>query len=179
MKIYKQKSRFISPLDLKTKLKILIWEFTWFFLCSWTPKPFNKWRILILKIFNCQIYGEPMVHQKAIITRPWNLILHDRSCLGERSVAYAHDIIELKELATVAQETYLCTATHKFDEITKPLMTDKIIVEYDAFIGARSFIMPGVKVGKNSIIGSCSVVTKNIPENSVAYGNPATVKKTI
>ena len=58
-------------------------------------------------------------------------------------------------------------------------MTDKIIVEYDAFIGARSFIMPGVKVGKNSIIGSCSVVTKNIPENSVAYGNPATVKKTI
>lgn len=45
------------------------------------------------------------------------------------------------------------------------------------FIGARSIIMPGVKIGDQVIIGSGSVVTKDIPSNSIAVGNPARVIK--
>lgn len=39
----------------------------------------------------------------------------------------------------------------------------------------NSTILPGVTIGKNSIIGACTVVTKDIPENSVAVGNPARI----
>lgn len=42
-------------------------------------------------------------------------------------------------------------------------------------IGTRSAIRDEVKIGSNCIIGMCSNVTKNIPENSVAFGNPARV----
>lgn len=43
-------------------------------------------------------------------------------------------------------------------------------------IGSNSTILP-VKIGNNVIIGAGSVVTKDIPDNSVAYGNPAKIKK--
>lgn len=43
-------------------------------------------------------------------------------------------------------------------------------------IGAGSVVLPGIKIGENCIIGAGSVITKNIPDNSKAYGNPAKIK---
>ena len=42
-----------------------------------------------------------------------------------------------------------------------------------------SIILPGVRIGKNSVIGAGSVVTKDIPENVVAVGNPCRVMREI
>lgn len=47
------------------------------------------------------------------------------------------------------------------------------------WIGGGAIILPGVEIGDNSVIGAGSVVTKNIPENSVAAGNPCKVIKTL
>jgi len=51
----------------------------------------------------------------------------------------------------------------------------KIIVEDNCFIGTKAIILPNVTIGKNSIVGAGSVVTKNVPPNSVVAGNPAKV----
>ena len=48
-----------------------------------------------------------------------------------------------------------------------------------SWIGGATTINPGVKIGKNLIIGSGSVVTKDIPDNTIAVGNPCRVIKTI
>ena len=45
----------------------------------------------------------------------------------------------------------------------------------EVFVGAGSIILPGVHIGNRVVIGAGSVVTKNIPDNSVAAGNPARV----
>lgn len=50
----------------------------------------------------------------------------------------------------------------------------KTIVEDGVSIGSNATILP-VKIGKNSIIGAGSVVTKDVPENSIVAGNPAKV----
>jgi acetyltransferase-like isoleucine patch superfamily enzyme len=55
----------------------------------------------------------------------------------------------------------------------------KIIVGDNTFIGHNSIIMPGVTIGSNVVIGAGSVVTKDIPPNSVAVGIPAKVIMTI
>lgn len=54
-----------------------------------------------------------------------------------------------------------------------------IMVEDNVFIGADVFILKGVTIGKNSVIGAGSVVTRDVPENSIAAGNPARVVKRI
>tara|TARA_B100000035_G_C21032450_1_gene569145 strand:- start:2793 stop:3272 length:480 start_codon:yes stop_codon:yes gene_type:complete len=46
-------------------------------------------------------------------------------------------------------------------------------------LGANSTIICGIKVGKNSFVGAGSVVTKNVKDNSLVYGNPAKYKKII
>ena len=48
-----------------------------------------------------------------------------------------------------------------------------------SWIGGATTINPGVKIGKNVVIGSGSVVTKDIPDNTIAVGNPCRVIKTI
>lgn len=53
-----------------------------------------------------------------------------------------------------------------------------ISIGSDVFIGLNTLIMPGVTIGNNVVIGAGSVVTKNIPDNSVAVGNPARVIST-
>jgi acetyltransferase-like isoleucine patch superfamily enzyme len=53
------------------------------------------------------------------------------------------------------------------------------IVEDFARIGANATILPGVRIGRNSLVGAGSVVTKDVPENSVVAGNPAMVIKMV
>lgn len=49
----------------------------------------------------------------------------------------------------------------------------------NCWIGAGSVILPGVSIGDNTVIGGGSVVTRDIPANSVAYGNPCRVRSEI
>lgn len=55
------------------------------------------------------------------------------------------------------------------------LRTAAIAIGDDTWIGAGCVIQPGVKIGKRCIIGSCSNVTHDIPDDCLAYGNPAKV----
>lgn len=54
-----------------------------------------------------------------------------------------------------------------------------IKIENNVFIGDNVTVLKGVTIGKNAIIGNSSVVTKSIPANSIAVGNPAQVIKTV
>ena len=51
----------------------------------------------------------------------------------------------------------------------------KVVLKQNCRIGSHSTILPGVSIGKNSIIGAHSLVNKDIPDNVVAFGVPAKV----
>ena len=53
----------------------------------------------------------------------------------------------------------------------------KTVIKTGASIGAGSVILPGVTIGKYALVGAGSVVTKNVPDNSIVIGNPARVIK--
>jgi len=53
------------------------------------------------------------------------------------------------------------------------------IIQENARVGANSTILPGISIGKNSLVGAGSVVTKDVPPDSVVVGNPAKVIKNI
>ena len=55
----------------------------------------------------------------------------------------------------------------------------KVVIGDGSWIGGATTINPGVTIGKNVVIGSGSVVTKDIPDNTIAVGNPCRVIKTI
>lgn len=151
---------------------MLLWEVCWALLCVWTPKPLNAWRLFWLRIFGATIFGTPFVHQRARIQIPWHLTLHDCACLGDRTNVYSLGRIEIEEGAVVAQEAYLCTGTHEFDQPGLPLLTGEIRVGRGAFVGARAMVLPGVTIGAHAIIGACAVVTRDVEPWTVNAGNP-------
>jgi putative colanic acid biosynthesis acetyltransferase WcaF len=164
-----------SPWTIGHRLRMLLWDYAWLLLCSWTPKPLNPWRLFVLRVFGARLVGTPFVHQRARIAIPWNLTMHHRACLGDRTHAYSLGEIEIQEGATVAQESYLCTGTHDFNDPALALRTEKITVGAFAFIGARAFVLPGITVGERAIVGACSVVTRDVLPGTTVTGNPARV----
>lgn len=69
------------------------------------------------------------------------------------------------------------------DASTKPFLNYTRVANTrigdQVFIGAGTIVLPGVLIGNNVVIGAGSVVTKDIPDNSVAMGNPARVIKSL
>ena len=123
-----------------------------------------------------------------------NNIIGDNVSIGSHTVIERENIIEdtvrihshcfipefviIKQKAWLSPRVTILNILHppcpKFEECAK-----SVIIEENAKIGGNVTILPRVKIGKNSLIGAGSVVTKDIPPDSVAVGNPAKVTKTI
>ncbi len=168
-----QSTPYDSPWSVGERVKRVAWEWCWALFCRPTPKPFNRWRLLVLRAFGAKVEGVPFVHQRARVEIPRNLILRHRACLGDGAAAYSLGEVEIGEGATVAQEAYLCSGTHDFDDPAMPLRTAPVKVGPGAFVGARAFVLPGVSVGEKAVVGACSVVTRDVEPGEVVAGNPA------
>ena len=127
----------------------------------------------MLKIFGAKLSGVPFIHSTARIQIPWKLTMQHRACLGERANAYSLGKIKILEGATIAQEAYLCTGTHDFNDPSLQLITKPITIGKNAFIGARAMILPGVCIGDRAIVGAMSVVPKDVADHEIVAGNPA------
>lgn len=74
----------------------------------------------------------------------------------------------------VAPNVGIITANHLFNDLTKHSLPKEVIIGKNCWIGMNSVILPGVKLGDNTIVGAGSVVTKSFEEgNCVICGNPA------
>lgn len=89
-------------------------------------------------------------------------------------VDYADIVFE--EGAKVSFGCMFVTTKHDKNDFRK-IIAEPIIIKRNAYIGARAIVLGGVTIGENSIIGAGSVVTRNIPDNVFAAGNPCKVIK--
>lgn len=96
--------------------------------------------------------------------------------MGGVKFDYGHaQHIFLGNNVTIAPEAYILAhdaSTFMHLDYTR---IGKVMIEDNVFIGARVIVLPNVTIGENSIIGVGSVVTKSIPSNVVAAGNPAKI----
>jgi acetyltransferase-like isoleucine patch superfamily enzyme len=53
--------------------------------------------------------------------------------------------------------------------------SEPVVIEDNVWIGSKTIILPGVRIGNHAVIGAGSIVTKDIPPRCVAAGNPARV----
>ncbi|MDO4292347.1 MAG: sugar O-acetyltransferase [Eubacteriales bacterium] len=76
----------------------------------------------------------------------------------------------------------LCTGTHPVSPRLREQVAQynlPVTIGNNVWIGGSCVILPGVTIGDHSIIGAGSVVTRDIPDNVVAYGNPCRVRRPI
>ena len=76
---------------------------------------------------------------------------------------------------TIGDNVEIGGGCHIYSETTIDMKKGEVNLKKNCKIGAHSVIMPGVTIGENSIIGACSFINKNIPDNVIAYGTPCKV----
>ena len=91
--------------------------------------------------------------------------------------------VSIGDFTMMGPDVIILTRNHRFSDINKPMCLQSyldykpVIIEDDVWIGQRVIILPGVTIGKGSILGAGAVIAKSIPQYSIVVGNPAQVIK--
>ena len=132
---------------------------------------------------NCRIEAYPSDNKSVVISFGENVQINDFVHIT------AMENVSIGNNVLMACKIYISDCSHGIYEgnandslpdshpIDRTYKTKPVRIEDNVWIGESVSVLPGVTIGKNSIIGANSVVTKNIPENSIAVGNPARVIK--
>lgn len=101
-------------------------------------------------------------------------------------VLWTHNAITIGDNVKIGANSILIdTDSHSLDyRMRRSPMTDggksaPIVVEDDVLIGANCIILKGVRIGARSVVGAGSVVTKDVPPDTIVAGNPAKVVRHI
>lgn len=93
-----------------------------------------------------------------------------------------NNIFAVGDSVLIAPNVTIATANHTLEpELRRYEMqyVRDVHIGENTWIGAGAIILPGVHIGKNCVIGAGSVVTRDIPDNSLAFGNPCRVIREI
>ncbi len=112
------------------------------------------------------------------------ILIRKGVCIYDYTVIDIHTRLEIGENTLIAPFCYITdynhVVTHKNASILEQgFVNQPVKIGKNVWIGTKTIILKGVRIGDNSIIGAGSVVTRDIPANSVAVGAPARVIKKI
>lgn len=109
-----------------------------------------------------------------------NVEIGDNTSIGTYVHIWGNGGVRIGKDVLIAAHCCITSLTHDYS--MKPVRLGKIvsktvIIEDDVWLGYNVIVLPGITIGKGSIVAAGSVVTKDIPPYSIAVGNPAVVIK--
>ena len=167
-------SEYKSELSRKNQIARLMWAVTWTVLARPLPRSVGSgWKRFLLRLYGAKLHPTATVYSSVKVHMPWNLIMHEHTCLGPQVDCYNVATVTIEAHATVSQKTYLCTASHDVEKSNYPLITSPIVIREQAWIGANAYINLGVIIGKGAVVGATASVYKNVEPWTIVGGNPA------
>lgn len=109
------------------------------------------------------------------------LRIGDNSGIGRNSSLQGN--VTIGKNVMIGPDLYVFTTNHMHENCALPMIEQgfeeekPVVINDDVWIGARVIILGGIHVGKGSIIGAGSVVTKDVPPFAIVGGNPAKILK--
>lgn len=168
-------SRFTLPAGFRGRPAwfVQLWWLVQAVLVHPSPQAFYGWRRFWLRVFGARIGKHVRIRPSAQVTYPWKLAIGDWAWIGDEVTLYTLGEISIGAHAVISQRSYLCAAAHDYRRIGFDIFAKPVQIGPEAWLAANVFVAPGVTVGRGSVIGACSNVTRDIPAGMICYGNPA------
>ena len=163
-KIFYKKARLIrQPFDIRSKKYI---ELNYGFTCG----------------FGCRLEAYPKNENEKVLIFGKNVQINDYVHIAAREKVVIEDNVLIASKVFISDLDHGCYSSDTIFDINiiptkRKLFSKPVIIHKNVWIGENVSILSGVEIGENSIIGAGSIVTKNIPMNTIAVGNPARVIK--
>ncbi len=108
------------------------------------------------------------------------IIVHDGAGINTRSYLDGNGGLEIGPNALLSPGVQVISANHVFDDPDKPIKFQggkygKVSIGEDCWLGTNVIVLPGVNIGRGTVVGAGAVVTADIPACSIALGVPARV----
>ena len=145
------------------------------------PSEIEKRNEIITKILG-KVGKDFRIEQPFLCDYGYNISVGDNFYTNHGLIILDAAKVEIGDNVYIAPNCNIYTASHPIDTVQRNKgleYANKVKIGNNVWIGGNVTILPGVTIGDNSTIGAGSVVTKDIPANVVAYGNPCRVAKNI
>ena len=145
----------------------------------------------IKKIFKCyklkkrlKYYGQniDICHLNSKFIKPENINIGNYVKIGEDAYIDGSGGVEIGECSIIGPKIAILTSNHQYENseflpFNNIMIRKKVVIDSYVWIGREVMILPGVKIGKASVVGAGSVVTKDVEPYSIVGGNPAKIIK--
>jgi putative colanic acid biosynthesis acetyltransferase WcaF len=138
-----------------------------------TPLPVpSGFKCFVLRLFGARVGRGVVIKPQVKILFPWKLTIGDFAWIGEEVFILNFEPVTIGAQCCVSQRVFLCGGNHDFRQVDMPYRNGPIVIADGAWVGAQSFVAPGVTIGTETVITASSVVTKDQPPKMVCGGNP-------
>lgn len=142
--------------------------------------PSHTFRKFCYRLAGMRIGPKSTIHMGARIYYPQGIEIGEGTLVGEKAtldgrkqLKNSHGGLQIGNHVDIASEVMIWTSQHDIHSDNMATIEEKVVIEDYVFIGPRSIIMPGVKIGKGAIIAGGSVVTKDVEAMKIVAGVPA------
>ncbi len=137
---------------------------------------FHNWyglRRRLLNLFGATIHPTARIRPSARISYPWRLKVGAHTAVGDNAILFCLGPVTIGDRATISQYAHVCSGSHDYTSRAMTLVTKPIVIEDDVWIAADVFVGPGVRIGKDSVVGARSTVLHSLPPGMICGGDNA------
>ncbi len=142
--------------------------------------PLHHVRRFFYRLSGMTIGSGSTIHMMARIYDPRGIVIGSDTIIGERvtldgrkQLLNSQGGIKIGDHVDIASEAMIWTSQHDLQSPTWDAIEEKVVIDDYVFIGPRAIILPGVHVGRGSVIAAGAVVTKDVQPLAIVAGIPA------
>lgn len=135
--------------------------------------PSSGLKIFWLRLFGAKIGHHVVIKPRVNIKYPWKLSIGNHCWIGESVWIDNLAEVTIEDHVCISQGAFLICGNHNYKHSSFDLIIAPITLEQGSWVGAKSFVGPGVTVHEHAILSLGSVASSNLEAYTIYRGNPA------